>query len=93
MDIHEDEVICNANVLCAAGFVCLERGNPEFGMFNADNIFYASLMVIEIITLEGWSSYMYTVRKSQDGEVFYDFYFICVAMIGAFFVLNLMTAV
>jgi hypothetical protein len=36
---------------------------------------------------------MYTVRKSQAGSVFYDIYFVLVAMLGAFFVLNLMTAV
>jgi len=71
----------------------LERGNPNFGMFNADNLLYACLMVIEIITLEGWSDQMYLVRKSNAGHVMFDAYFVIVAMVGAFFVLNLMTAV
>ena len=36
---------------------------------------------------------MYRVRKSSGNSVIYDGYFVLVALIGAFFVLNLMTAV
>ena len=57
MSTHDGSyVICNDVTLSSPGYICLERGNPNFGMFNADNLFYASLMVIEIITLEGWSN-------------------------------------
>ena len=62
-------------------------------MFCADNLLYASLMIFEIITLEGWSDMMYTVRRANNGEFTFDFFFTLVVVTGAFFVLNLMTAV
>ena len=48
--------------------------------------------MFEIMTLEGWSSLMYMIRKVK-GNQMYDIFFILVVMFGSFFVLNLMTAV
>ena len=62
-------------------------------MFNADNVLYASYMVFQIITLEGWSTQMYTVRHAFNGSPIFDLFFVSVVLTGAFFVLNLMTAV
>ena len=60
---------------------------------NADNVIYASYTVFKIITLEGWSDTMYSVRKAYGGNSTYDFFFVSVVLAGAVFVLNLMTAV
>ena len=62
-------------------------------MFNADSLGYACLMVFGIITLEGWADQMYLVREAKSNQFIFDLYFVMVVLTGAFFILNLMTAV
>jgi hypothetical protein len=45
--------------MCPEGYSCVEVGNPEFGLTNMDNIGYALLLSFELITLEGWTGFMY----------------------------------
>ena len=45
-----------------------------------------------MITLESWSTMMYTVRDAT-GSRMYDLYFLLIVVIGTFIVLNLMIAV
>ena len=45
-----------------------------------------------MITLESWSTMMYTVRDATGSRI-YDFYFLLIVVIGTFIVLNLMIAV
>lgn len=73
-------------------FACLERGNPNFGLSNYDNILNALLTSFECITLEGWTAYMYMVRNVLKTNIF-DAYFIINVLIGSFLILNLMIAV
>ena len=89
---RDEEIICG-KVTCPTNSECLVRENPNYGMMSADNLLYAGLMVFEIITLEGWSDMMYTVRRANNGSFMFDFFFSLVVITGAFFVLNLMTAV
>jgi len=45
-----------------------------------------------MITLESWTTMMYTVRDAT-GSRMYDLYFLLIVIIGTFIVLNLMIAV
>jgi len=62
-------------------------------MMSADNLLAASFIVFQIITLEGWSDMMYETRRAFNGSYIYDAFYLMVVMCGAFFILNLMTAV
>jgi hypothetical protein len=61
-------------------------------MVSFDNLPNSVLIVIEIITLEGWTDIMYAVRQANGGSQVYDAFFIILVVFGAFFVLNLVTA-
>ena len=78
---------------CPEDYECLSRQNPQYGLFNADNLAYACLLVFSVITLEGWADQMYIVREAKSRGVIFDLYFVMVVLTGAFFILNLMTAV
>lgn len=78
---------------CLAGYTCLERENPGVGIAHYDNIFAALLVQFELITLEGWSGFMYMARNANQGSLLFDSFFIVSVVFGAFFVLNLMIAV
>lgn len=72
--------------------LCVYHGNPIAGTFNFDNILYSIMNIFQVITLEGWTDMMYTIRQSEQTYI-YDFLFILIVVFGAFFVLNLMIAV
>ena len=52
----------------------------------------AILTTFEIITLEGWTDTMYTIRRANN-VYYYDIFFVACVVFGTFFVLNLMIAV
>lgn len=89
--ITENEEVSN-EWMCPQEYQCLERSNPNGGLTNYDNIIWAMLTTFELITLEGWTDVMYTVRRSERTSIF-DIYFVLCVICGAFFVLNLMIAV
>ena len=77
---------------CPEGNFCGKRANnPNFDVTNFDNIFWAMLLVFQCITLEGWSEIMVMYQKVYYYVVF--LYFLPLAFIGAFFLLNLTLAV
>lgn len=53
---------------------------------------FAMLRTFELITLEGWTSFMYQCRDYFH-SYYYDVYFYIVVLMGAFVILNLMVAV
>lgn len=61
----------NASVAQPGSFVCdnnlslcLEKWEgPNFGITSFDNIGFAMLTVFQCITMEGWTSILYWVRK------------------------------
>lgn len=65
--------------------------NPNFGVTNLDNIFYAILMVFQCTTLEGWSDIQAMYQKTYMYAIW--IYFIAMVFIGAFFLMNLTLAV
>lgn len=88
------ELYCGKQFSCPTDleYSCVTRGNPNFGLSNYDNIFYALLTTFEVISLEGWTDMMYQVRHVY-GHYFFDMYFVITVQFGAFLVLNLMIAV
>jgi hypothetical protein len=53
--ISDTGVICGA-LKCPVGYFCGKmNANPDNGVTNFDNIFYAFLGTFQNITLEGWS--------------------------------------
>ena len=48
--------------------------------------------IFQVITLEGWTEQMYTIRIATQ-SVKFDAFFVVIVIFGAFFVLNLMIAV
>ena len=87
-----DRVDAESARLYGNNLVCLEYRNPVYGTFNFDNILYSIMNIFQIITLEGWTEQMYTVRNVERSN-FFDIFFISCVLFGAFFVLNLMIAV
>lgn len=65
--------------------------NPNQGVTNFDNIFFAMLNVFQCITLEGWTNVMVSAQKTFSMYVF--LYFIPLVFIGAYLLLNLTLAV
>jgi len=65
--------------------------NPNYGVTNLDNIFYAILMVFQCTTLEGWSDIQVMYQKTYLYGIW--IYFVVMVFIGAFFLMNLTLAV
>jgi voltage-dependent calcium channel L type alpha-1D len=57
-----------------------------------DNLAISVFNIFQIITLEGWTDMMYTVRQATN-TYFHDFLFFAIVIFGAYFVLNLVIAV
>jgi hypothetical protein len=53
--MHPDDILCGAEACPAETFCGKMNENPNYGVTNLDNIFYAMLMVFQCTTLEGWS--------------------------------------
>jgi len=79
-------------VNCPTGYNCLVRQNPDGGHSSYDNLLWAMLGTFELFTLDGWSEQMYRIRVAT-GSYSFDFYFIMCGMVGAFFVVELVTCV
>jgi hypothetical protein len=61
-------------------------------MTSFDNIFISSLIIFQIFTMDGWTDIMYKIRVSFNSYT-YDFFFMFTVIVGAFFVINLVTAI
>lgn len=89
--ISDSGVICGA-LKCPEEYFCGKmNANPDNGVTNFDNIFYAFLGVFQNITLEGWSDTQKYYEMSSG--IFAIVFFIPSVFIGAFFLLNLTLAV
>lgn len=92
-----DDRLCGAHS-CPAHFSCREgmagtrfQGNPNFGVTSFDNIYWSSLVLMQGITLEGWSEVMYIAQDAVSSNVW--LYFLPMVVLGAFIMLNLVLAV
>mmetsp|Transcript_53434 Transcript_53434/g.169965 ORF Transcript_53434/g.169965 Transcript_53434/m.169965 type:complete len:593 (-) Transcript_53434:66-1844(-) len=66
--------------------------NPNFGYTNFDNFLWACLNIMQVLTLQGWSTDQMYLMYDGAG-VTSIFYFILLVLFGAFFSLNLLTAI
>jgi hypothetical protein len=77
---------CGSNDYCERHFE-----NPFGGLANFDNIGHASIIVMQIITLSSWQDLMHVTQDTSG--TFSFLYFMCAALVGAFFMVNLFVAV
>lgn len=77
---------------CQEAYACLKRVNPGDGQVHFDNVIVSSLLIFEMFTLDGWVDTMHLVRRAH-GSIYYDPLFVGIVYIGAFFIINLITAV
>jgi hypothetical protein len=88
----EELPLCGGQATCPEGYFCGKMNeNPNFGVTNLDNIFYAILMVFQCTTLEGWSDIQVMYQKTYLYAIW--IYFTFMVFIGAFFLMNLTLAV
>lgn len=77
---------------CNGGYFCGKTNqNPNGGVTNFDNMFYAFLNVFQVVTLEGWSDIQMMVWEVAS-PVYFLYFSLCV-LVGAFFLINLTLAV
>ncbi|XP_077309238.1 voltage-dependent R-type calcium channel subunit alpha-1E isoform X5 [Lithobates pipiens] len=77
---------------CPDGYECKEWIGPNDGITQFDNILFAVLTVFQCITMEGWTTVLYTTNDAL-GATWNWLYFIPLIIIGSFFVLNLVLGV
>lgn len=65
--------------------------NPFYGVTSFDHVFSALLIILQTVTLEGWTSVMQILEQTM--SPFAVLFFIPIVFIGAFFLLNLTLAV
>lgn len=89
--IVSKDALCG-NVQCGEDQICgklLE--NPNFGLMNFDDIFYSFLNVFQIVTMDNWTSIMYSIQKTFTN--FVSVYFLSLVIIGGLFIVNLTLAI
>ena len=80
------------NLLCDNGQICSKLlNNPNYGLMNFDNIFFSFLNVFQIVTVDNWTSIMYSVQKTFTNYT--SIYFLTLMIIGGLFLVNLTLAV
>eukprot|EP01047_Picozoa_sp_COSAG01_P111433 COSAG01_NODE_40219_length_466_cov_1.043597_1_plen_106_part_01 len=64
----------------------------SYGAIRFDNILWTMVAVFQTITMEGWTSIMYTVDATSENSVGWLF-FVCVVFFAGMFVVQLLLAV
>ena len=77
--------------VCESDQVCGSFENPNYGVTSFDNFYWASLVVFQVLTLEGWTDIMYWAQDATYFNIWV--YFVGIVLIGSFFVVNMATAV
>ena len=86
-----DDALCG-NVLCGADQICSKLlTTPNSDIMNFDNIFYSFLNVFQIVTVDNWTSIMYSVQKTFTNYI--SIYFLTLVIIGGLFLVNLTLAI
>ena len=78
---------------CENNFICgkLIQENPDFGVTNFDNFYYSFLQVFRIMTFNNWTYLMNLTQKTYNYASI--IYFMSLALLGNFFILNLILGV
>ncbi|XRA99340.1 voltage-dependent calcium channel T type alpha-1H [Pycnococcus provasolii] len=90
-----ENTVCSGSNRCPTNTsVCLDTGkSPNNDYTSFDNFWRAFLAVFQTLTLQGWSTdLMYHVNDGS-GHAVSSVYFVFLVMFGAFFALNLLTAI
>lgn len=69
-----------------------DDGYINYGIPIFDNLILAFVAIIQMVTLEGWSTIMYLLADSSQSWLAY-FFCILIVVIGSFFLLNVILAV
>ncbi|BBN03443.1 hypothetical protein Mp_2g23520 [Marchantia polymorpha subsp. ruderalis] len=70
------------------GLRCRVKPPPNYGKTGFDNVGTSFLILIQILSFEGWSLIMNGVRKAADSKAT-DAYFICIIILGGYFLVNI----
>ena len=73
-------------------YVCMNRAGYPGAEVHFDNLLSSGLIIFQIFTLDEWTESMFLVRNSTKSSNF-DGFFMLVVYVGAFFVVNLVTAI
>jgi hypothetical protein len=77
---------------CSAGDVCeVHHTNPYWGTLSFDSIVAASIPVLQMVTLSSWQDVMHITQDATGS--FAVIYFLAGAVVGGYFLLNLVIAV
>ena len=86
-----DDTLCG-NLACESDQICSKLiHNPNSDIMNFDNIFYSFLNVFQIVTVDNWTSIMYSVQKTFTNYA--CIYFLSLVIIGGLFLVNLTLAI
>nr|CAB3265896.1 sodium channel protein 1 brain-like [Phallusia mammillata] len=94
--VEGEEVVCGNGTgsgFCPQGYVCLPdvADNPNFGNTNFDNMPYALLTSLQLLTLDFWENvYNMIIRAEGPWNVLF---FLMSVFLGPFYLLNLLLAV
>lgn len=81
----------DCNGVCDSGLACIDVGNLNYGFSSFDNMAVGTLLVFQVITVEGWTEIMDKLTEvSGDGLVVA--YFVVLVLFGAFFLSNYLLA-
>ncbi|XP_024521493.1 voltage-dependent L-type calcium channel subunit alpha-1C isoform X1 [Selaginella moellendorffii] len=69
---------------------CLVSGNPNWGSTNFDQFHYALLTMFQVISLEGWSLLMYSIKDAEAAQA--DAYFMTLVVFGTYLLINVFIA-
>jgi hypothetical protein len=78
----------HSSMECVAGSTGLDTA----GWCSFDNIGLATLTLLSVVSMEGWTSIMYQVNHTWGFSPIVSLYFVVLIMIGSFFMLNLALA-
>lgn len=85
------DALCG-NFLCGSDQICSKLlTTPNSDIMNFDNIFYSFLNVFQIVTVDNWTSIMYSVQKTFTNYI--SIYFLSLVIIGGLFLVNLTLAI
>lgn len=89
--LEQDEFLCG-NLQCPAEFSCGKlMENPYYGVISFDNVLMSLLQTLLIVTLDNWTTIMYSVQKVLSN--FAWVYFVSLVILGNYFLISLTLAV
>ncbi len=90
ISFSKDDVCGNRR--CDFGFICGKMiENPYENVINFDNLFSSFLLTLFTVTLDNWTTIMYSVLRAYSNYAW--IYHVTLAIFGNYFLLNLLLAI